>query len=96
MANKRKRPNIEEKDFTAGTVSHLSKLKASTGDEKLDLRISELIRDTGCSRRNDLIEEMVITALGIGTDNLGTGDLKLMNRSLREMREANNVFHPYR
>lgn len=96
MANRRNRRNIEEQDFTAGTVSHLSNIKTSTGDEELDQRIAQLISDSGCSRRNDLIEEMVITALGIGTDNLGTGDLKLMNRSLREMREANNVFNPYR
>ena len=96
MPRKKSRPNIEERDFTAGTVSHLSRIKGTTGDPELDERVTKLVRDSGCSTRNDLIEEMVITAIGIGMDNLGTGDLKLMNRSLREMREANKVFHPYR
>ncbi|MGK0188118.1 MAG: hypothetical protein ACI9R3_003910 [Verrucomicrobiales bacterium] len=96
MANRKKRPTIEETDFTAGSVSHLSRIKSTTGNEDLDQRIAQLVAESGCPRRNDLIEEMVITALGIGTDDLGSGDLKLMNRSLREMREANKVFHPYR
>jgi uncharacterized protein (TIGR00730 family) len=95
MPKSKKRPCIQETDFTAGTVSHLSRVKGSTGNEELDLRITELVRDSGCTRRSDLIEEMVITALQIGSDDLGTGDLKLMNRSLREMREANIVFNPY-
>ncbi|MDA0814876.1 MAG: cytochrome D ubiquinol oxidase subunit II, partial [Verrucomicrobia bacterium] len=95
MPKSKKRPCIQETDFTAGTVSHLSRVKSSTGNEDLDRRIAELVRDSGCTRRPDLIEEIVITALQIGSDDLGTGDLKLMNRSLREMREANVVFNPY-
>lgn len=96
MSKSKKRPTIEETDFTAGSVSHLSRIKGTTGSADLDERIAQLVADSNCPRRNDLIEEMIITAIGIGADNLGTGDLKLMNRSLREMREANKVFHPYR
>lgn len=96
MPTSRKCPNIAEKDFTAGSVSLLSRFKGSTGHAGLDERIAQLVRDSGCTERNDLIEELVITALRIGTDGLGAGDLKLMNRSLREMREANRMFHPYR
>lgn len=96
MAKDKTRRNIEEQDFTAGTISHLYQHKGSTGEPELDSRVEELVKDSGCPARHALIEELVITALGIGNDELGVGDLKLMNRSLREMRDSNKTFHPYR
>ncbi len=39
---------------------------------------------------------MIITALKMARDGMGTGDLKLMNRSLKEMRYAAKVFSGYR
>lgn len=39
---------------------------------------------------------MIITALKMARDKMGTGDLKLMNRSLKEMRYAAKVFSEYR
>ena len=38
---------------------------------------------------------MIITALKMGHDPVGTADLKLMNRSLKEMRYAAKIFAPY-
>jgi hypothetical protein len=43
-----------------------------------------------------LIEEMIITALKIGRDDMSVADLKLFNRSLKELRHAARVFAPYR
>jgi uncharacterized protein (TIGR00730 family) len=96
MVKYKKRRNIKEKDFTAGTVSQLYRHKGSTGDADLDRRVENLVRDSGCRGSHALIEEMIITALRIGNDDLGMGDLKLMNRSIREMGDSNKVFHPYR
>src|SRR5437016_6412894 len=39
---------------------------------------------------------MIVTALKMARDGMGTGDLKLMTRSLKEMRYAAKVFSQYR
>lgn len=39
---------------------------------------------------------MIVTALKMARDKMGTGDLKLMNRSLKEMRYAAKIFSEYR
>ncbi len=39
---------------------------------------------------------MILTALKMGQDQIGVADLKLFNRSLKEMRHAARVFTPYR
>ena len=93
---KKKHPGIKERDFTAGSASQLYRIKGSTGDAALDDQVSQLVKQSGCDHNPMLIEEMVITALKLGRDNLGIGDLKLMNRSLKEMRESNKVFDKYR
>jgi hypothetical protein len=38
---------------------------------------------------------MIVTALKIGRDQMGVADLKLINRSLKELRYAAKVFAPY-
>ena len=43
----------------------------------------------------ELIEEMMDTALGFGRDQTSIGELKLMNRALREMRTAARLFSKY-
>src|SRR3954464_9808703 len=43
-----------------------------------------------------MVEEMIMTALKMSRDGMGTADLKLMNRSLKEMRYAAKVFANYR
>ncbi len=52
--------------------------------------------DWGAEKSPELIEEMIITALKMARDKMGTGDLKLMNRSLKEMRYAAKIFSGYR
>src|SRR4051812_42818904 len=39
---------------------------------------------------------MIVTALKVGRDQLSVADLKLFNRSLKEMRYAARIFAPYR
>ena len=59
-------------------------------------RVRQLVADWGAEKSPELIEELIVTALKMARDKMGTGDLKLMNRSLKELRYAAKVFAPYR
>ena len=83
-------------EFTAGNTVPPSNRPATSGDAALDQRIRQLVADSGCEKSCALIEEMVITALKMGRDQTTTADLKLFNRSLKELRYAGRVFAPYR
>ena len=83
-------------DFTACTFPPVTGRRATTGDAALDERIRQLVRETGCEKPAEIIEEMVITALKMGRDQTTVADLKLFNRSLKELRYAGNIFAPYR
>jgi uncharacterized protein (TIGR00730 family) len=61
-----------------------------------DARIRGLVRDWGTRKSSALIEEMITTALKIGRDELSVADLKLINRSAKEMRSAAKVFAPFK
>jgi uncharacterized protein (TIGR00730 family) len=82
-------------DFTAGTTAAQPVRKQTTLGPEWDARVSELVKAWGVERSPELIEEMIITALKMGHDPVGIADLKLMNRSLKEMRYAAKVFTPY-
>ena len=66
-----------------------------TGDVELDRRIEELVGLTGAADA-DLVFELVVSAVRLGLDRTPRGDLKIANAALREMREAFDVFAPYR
>lgn len=46
-------------------------------------------------RRRFLLEEMVATVLRLGRDDADTGELKLLNTALKEMRYSYRVFKPW-
>ena len=82
-------------DFTTGTIQNQpARRSASLGDE-WDARVRQLVSDWGTDKNPELIEELIVTALKISRDRMGTGDLKLVNRSLKELRYASKVFAPY-
>jgi uncharacterized protein (TIGR00730 family) len=83
-------------DFTAGATHNQSSRRESSIEPSLDERVKQLVADCGAEKSPELIEEMIITALKMARDKMGTGDLKLMNRSLKEMRYAAKVFSEYR
>ncbi|MDQ6860712.1 MAG: TIGR00730 family Rossman fold protein, partial [Verrucomicrobiota bacterium] len=58
--------------------------------------VRSLVREFGAEKSPELIEEMIITVLKMARDGMGTADLKLMNRSIKEMRYAAKVFANYR
>ena len=88
----------QERDFTGGMIPSVPcSYVGSTGDEALDARIMELAQSAADETSHCLLAEMMITAVRIARGGSVTeGDFKLMNRSLKEMREGNEVFHPYR
>ncbi|MEC9055521.1 MAG: TIGR00730 family Rossman fold protein [Verrucomicrobiota bacterium] len=88
----------QDRDFTGGMIPPTSSsYVGSTGESGLDGRIRELVQGTPEVPNHCLLEEMMITAVRIARGGAVTeGDFKLMNRALKEMREANEVFHPYR
>ncbi len=60
-----------------------------------DPRIKSLVAEVAKGRQAEIIEEMIETALRFGKDKAGVGELKLYNRSLRELRYASSVFGKY-
>ena len=55
-----------------------------------------MVEDWGGGKSPELVEELITTALKMGSDGMGIGDLKLMNRSLKELRYAAKIFAPFR
>jgi hypothetical protein len=72
-----------------------SKKRWSVGPP-FDRRIRKLVWDWGPQKSSALIEEMVATALEIARDEMTVADLKLINRSAKEMRSVANVFAPFK
>ena len=56
----------------------------------------KLVRDWGTQKSSALIEEMIATALKITRDEMSVADLKLINRSIKEMRSAAKIFAPFK
>lgn len=93
--SKRRHLRRDQRDFTGGGIFGLPKTHRSTGDAEFDERIRSLVDDWACDSSNELIQELIVTALKMGRDCLSDGDLKLYNRALKEMRYASRVFGPY-
>lgn len=62
------------------------------GNDDLDERLRSLVADVSANGNEDLIEELVITALKLHRDGATRGDLKMINTTLKEMRYSNLVF----
>ncbi len=83
-------------DFTGGAIHDQSARRQWTVDPPFDERVRQLVRDWGAEKSPELIEEMIVTALKMARDQMGVADLKLINRSVKEMRYAAKVFARYR
>jgi len=81
-------------DFT-GTIQDQPARRQWTLEAPFDERVRALVREWGATKTPELIEEMIVTALKMARDEMSVADLKLMNRSLKEMRYAAKVFAPY-
>jgi uncharacterized protein (TIGR00730 family) len=81
-------------DFT-GTIQDQPARRLWTVEAPFDQRVVDLVRDWGAKKNPELIEEMIVTALKMARDEMSVADLKLINRSLKEMRYAAKVFAHY-
>ena len=89
-------PLLAVEDFTGSAVVDQPVRRTSNLGPDFEKRVRELVADWGGGRSPELIEELIATALKMASDGMGTGDLKLMNRSLKELRYAAKVFAPFR
>ena len=71
-------------------------LSFSKSNEPVDLTIARMIEEAGGIHHPSVIKEMILATLKIGQDVDYLADLKLINRTLREMRYTAKVFGPYR
>ena len=62
------------------------------GNRELDERLRRLVADASPNDNQDLIGELVVTALKLHRDGAGRGALKLINTAVKEMRYSNLVF----
>ncbi|MFN0127903.1 MAG: LOG family protein [Verrucomicrobiales bacterium] len=92
MSTRRK---TNDRDFTGGALPYFYQKRGTTGDPTLDTMVQALVKASGAAVNPQLIEELIITALKLGPDGISVGDLKLINRSVREMRDAAKMFAPF-
>ncbi|MEO0415911.1 MAG: LOG family protein, partial [Verrucomicrobiota bacterium] len=95
MSKKQSSLRRNARDFTGGSIFGLGRNPGSTGDSDFDQKVAALVAEFGCGESSPLIEELIITSLKMGKDQIDEGDLKLYNRALKEHRESSNVFGPY-
>jgi hypothetical protein len=72
------------------------KIDFAKNNSLLDRLIEQLMETAENIRRPEYVREMIIASLKAGQEDDGTGDLKLMNSSIKEMRFTSKVFSPYR
>lgn len=71
------------------------RLNLPTGKPEFDARIRQIVEDWGGGKNPRLVEQMIGTALRMADPEVSEADLKLFNRSLKELRYAAKVFAPY-
>jgi uncharacterized protein (TIGR00730 family) len=71
-------------------------LSFSRENNPIDQLISQLIETAGGIHQPKIIREMLLSSLKIGQETDYLADLKLINRTLQEMRFTTRVFGPYR
>jgi uncharacterized protein (TIGR00730 family) len=69
--------------------------KYRTGQDDLDRLIEELVELAGVEPDEDLVFEMVVSALRMGREAADRGELKLVSSALKELRYSFLVFEPY-
>lgn len=62
------------------------------GNEELNERLRRLVADSSENENQDLIEDLIVTALKLHRDGATRGDLKLINAAVKEMRYSNLLF----
>ena len=86
-----------ERDFTGGmTLSRSCNYIGTTGEKVLDDQLLSLAKKLTDGERSCMLAEMMVTAVRISRGSATDGDFKMLNRALKEMAHANEVFFPFR
>jgi len=70
--------------------------KYNTGDDQLDQELAGILARTGADDDLDQLFEILVSGVGLATDDTDRLDLKITNAALQEMRAAFKMFAPYR
>src|SRR5262245_24943793 len=70
-------------------------VEKSKVDPALKAKIDELIRFYGGGHNEDLVEDIIVTALKLLKDVQHRGDVRVIQTALRELRYAFKMFAPY-
>lgn len=65
-----------------------------TGDPELDERLLDLLADTGATEDQEVLFEILASAVKLAGDDADRLDLKITSAVLREMRQAFRAFAP--
>ena len=68
----------------------------TTHNASVDAQIASLLKSFGDSFDRRLLAEMMVSVYRLAQDGSSTGDLKLLNAALKELRYAFKIFRPYR
>ncbi len=68
----------------------------STGQENLAHLIDELLLAAGSGEHEDLVRELIVSAIKLYHDRADRGDVKLINAAVKEMRYSTLIFSRYR
>lgn len=86
-----------ERDLTGASLEVINcKFVGTTGDESIDKKVMDLANDIASGEKVCLLAEMMMTAVRAARGNTSPSNFKMMNRVVKEMRHANEVFKPYR
>ncbi|MFA5275576.1 MAG: TIGR00730 family Rossman fold protein [Candidatus Omnitrophota bacterium] len=67
-----------------------------TGDKAAEHLIDELVKICASSGTEELMREILTSAVKLGMESKDKGDLKLVNNALKELRYSVKIFSPYR
>ena len=68
----------------------------TTGKADVDAQVAALVRGFGDGLDQRLLSELFASVYRLGLDRASTGDLKVLNAAVKELRYAFKVFRPYR
>ncbi len=68
----------------------------TTHNTSIDLQLANLLASVEDEFDRKLLTEMMVSVYRLGIDKSSTGDLKILNAALKELRYAFKLFKPYR
>ena len=78
-----------------GKLGRMIKVERTPTDPELKRRIQELIEYRGGGYNEESVADMIENALKVLTDVKDSGDVRVMQTAMRELRYAFRLFAPY-